>query len=173
MHRLLKILILFILFYQTLLAKEPFLATLIKVVSNDIQVFKYGNTQFSCLPYGIVAIDELYRKADDDSVCKTSIEKFYAKRQDYKYYISNKLHVNQSYSIVFKEDNRCIINIAGEKPLAEFLIEKGLAVKKPLFRDKEYSYYFLRAEQKAKVNRVGIWKENTTKDCVAYIFSKD
>ena len=79
----------------------------------------------------------------------------------------------QRYSLVIKDNNRCIINVSGEKTLSEFLLEEGLAVKKPLFKDKEYSYYFYRSEQKAKENLKGVWKEKIIKDCVSYIYTPD
>ena len=174
MYIFLKIFILLYMFSNALEAKEPFLATLTNVVSNDIQEFRYANTKFSCLPYGIIALDEMYRKADEESACKKSIAKFYTKRQDLLYYAQMKLlKLYQRYSIRIKDKNRCVINVAGEKTLSEFLIEEGLAVEKPLFKDKEYSYYFYRSEQKARVNLKGAWKEKIIKDCVAYIYTQE
>ncbi|MBL6973290.1 MAG: thermonuclease family protein [Sulfurimonas sp.] len=151
------------------MAKEPSLATLVNIVSNDILEFTYENKKFSCLAYGVVTIDEIYKKAAKNSTCKKSIEDFYNKRKDLAHYTSSKMKVYQSYPIVFKNDNNCIINIAGEKTLSEFLIEKGLAMKKPLFQDKEYSHYFHNAEKKAKANQEGIWKENIIKECASHI----
>lgn len=171
-----KVLYLFFLFcvvHFSLMAKEPFIAILKNVVTNDIQEFRYGTTSFTCLPYGVIAIDEIYRKADDDSVCKKSIASFYKKRVDLKYYSLIKLSIKQSYSLKRKENSRCALNIAGEKTLSEFLLDEGLAVKKPFFEDKEYNFYFHKAEQKAKQNKEGIWKTNIAKDCVAYIYTAD
>ena len=169
MYKLFNIFIFLFIFTQTLIAKEPTLATLVNVVSNDVIEFVYENNKFSCLAYGVITIDEIYRKTDKDSNCKKSIEKFYNKRKDLIYYTNSKMKVYQFYPIIFKKDNRCIINIAGEKTLSEFLIEKGLAVKKLLLKDKEYAYYFEQAEKKSKLNQEGIWKENIIKDCRSYI----
>jgi len=173
MHIFIKIFILTVLFSHTLFAKEPFLARLVNVVTNDIQEFEVANTRFTCAAYGIIAIDEIYRRAEEGSTCKKSIAKFYKKRADLRHFISRKLHIYQYYSLLRKENNRCAINIAGEKTLSEFLIEEGLAVKKPLFKDREYSYYFYRSEQNAKDKSKGIWKENIVKNCMEYIDTSD
>jgi endonuclease YncB( thermonuclease family) len=169
MYKLFNIFIFLFIFTQTLIAKEPTLATLVNVVSNDVIEFVYENNKFSCLAYGVITIDEIYRKTDKDSNCKKSIEKFYNKNKYLIYYTNSKMKVYQLYPVIFKKDNRCIVNIAGEKTLSEFLLEKGLAVKKLLFEDKEYAYYFYQAEQKAKTNEEGIWKENIARECASYI----
>ena len=169
LSKLLNIFIFLFIFTQTLIAKEPVLATLVTIVSNDVLEFVYENKKFSCLAYGVITVDDIYAKADKDSQCKKSIEKFYNKRKDLIYYTNSKMKVYQSYPIIFKKDKRCIINIAGEKTLSEFLIEKGLAVKKLLFKDREYNYYFEHAEKKSKLNQEGIWKENSLEDCRSYI----
>ena len=169
MYKLFNIFIFLLLSSHTLLAKEPFLATLVNVVSNDILEFTYENKKISCFTYGVITIDQIYRKADKDSSCKKSIEKFYNKRKDLIHYTSSKMKVYQLYPIIFKKDNKCIINIVGEKTLSESLIEKGLAVTKNLFKDKEYAYYFEHAEKKSKVNKEGIWNENTIQNCASYM----
>ncbi|WP_415251467.1 thermonuclease family protein [Sulfurimonas sp.] len=173
MHKFFSIFIFLIFFLNSLGAKEPFLATLVKIHSNDTQVFRYGNTEFICKVHGVIAIDEIYENADEASACTKSIELFYKKQRALYYYANSKLKVYQSYSLIVKKNNRCLINIAGEKTLSEFLIEEGLAVKKPQFNDKEYSYYFNRSEQKAKLSLRGIWSENMMKDCAAYIYTRE
>lgn len=165
--------LLLVFFLNPLIAKEPFIATLINIPTNDIQVYKHGNTKFSCLPYGVISIDEIYRKAKEDSICKLSIEKFYRKRKDLKHFTSSTLHIYQSYSLKIKKENRCAVNIAGEKTLSEFLIDEGLAIRKPSFEDKEYSYYFYRSEQNAKDKSKGMWKEKIVKNCMEYIDTSD
>ena len=169
MHIFINIFISLIFFSQLLSAKEPFLARLVNIPTNDIQEFEYGNIGFTCLPYGVISVDELYRRADQDSMCKKSIALFYRKRVDLKYFTDSKMNVYQSYSLLRKENNRCIINISGEKSLSEFLLEEGLAVKQPLFKDKEYIYYFFQTQEKAKEEKKGMWKGRITKDCAAYI----
>ena len=168
MHKFFSIFIFLILCFNALLAREPFLATLMKVSSNDIQIFKYGSIEFICTTYGAITIDEIYKYADKTSRCKKSIDLFYKKEKALRYYTNSKLKVYQLYSLIIKEDHRCLINISGEKTLSEFLIEEGLAVKQPDFNDKEYNYYFEMSEKKAKEGLAGIWANNIMKDCSAY-----
>ena len=169
MYKFFYIFIFLFIFLQTLTAKEPTLMTLVNIVSNDILEFNYINKKFSCLAYGVITIDKIYREAQKDSICRNSIAKFYNKRKDLIYYTNSKMKIYQLYPIVLKENNTCAINIAGEKTLSEFLLENGLAVKKTLFKDKEYAYYFYQAEQKAKANKEGIWKENIARECASYV----
>jgi endonuclease YncB( thermonuclease family) len=61
------------------------------------------------------------------------------------------------------------VNIFGEKSLSELLLEKGLAVSKPGFNDKIYKFYFDKAEEKAKSERIALWDEGVSKECRAYI----
>ncbi len=156
---------------QFLYSKEPTMAFLVEIESNDVQKFKIGNSQFQCLPYGVLGIDELYRESTFNSICRKSIKNFYKKRLDLKYYIHSKIKVMQLYSVEMRK-NRCIVNISGGKSLAEFLLEEGLAVVKPFAKDEEYDYYFNKSQLQAKILRKGIWKENITRECVANIYKK-
>lgn len=171
MNKKLKIFILLLFLFQIATAKEPTMAILVNIKSNDIQDFKIGNYQFQCLPYGISGIDELYRESTFNSACKNSIKDFYKRRTELKFFTTSKMTVMQSYVIEIK-NNRCIINISGEKSLSEFLLEEGLAVVKPFIKDKEYKYYFEKSQQSAKYLRKGIWRENITRECVANIYKK-
>jgi len=173
MSIIIKKISLIIFFTSFLFAKEPFLATLVSIDSNDIQTFQYGTIKFTCLPYGVVALDQLYREADEKSNCKKSIRKYYQKRRDLLFYTNTKMHREQIYSIKRKENNRCIVHVAGEKSLSEFLLDKGLAVVKPAFQDRLYRYYFKSAEKKARLERIGLWNENIKNECVAYLYVKD
>ena len=66
MYKLLDIFIFLFIFTQTLIAKEPVLATLVTIVSNDVLEFVYENKKFSCLAYGVITVDDIYRKTDKD-----------------------------------------------------------------------------------------------------------
>lgn len=156
---------------QSLISKEPIMALLTDIQSNDLQHFKIGNYKFECKPYGVIGIDELYNDKLFNSECKKNILKFYKKRADLKYYTRSKLHIMQLYRIKFKDD-RCLISVAGEKSLSEFLLEEGLAVRKPLLKDDEYEYYFFKSQLNAKMLRKGIWKENITRECISNIYKK-
>ena len=169
-----KILIFFVLMLyltQTLFSKEPVMATLINIESNSVQQFEIGNYKFNCKAYGVIGIEELYDNKMLNTTCKASILKFYKKRADLKYYVESKLNIEQLYRIKFRDD-RCLISTSGEKSLSEFLLEEGLAVRKPLLKDKEYEYYFYKSELNAKMLKKGIWKENITRECVASIYNQ-
>lgn len=172
MQKKLNIFILVLFFTQSLVAKEPLMALLMNVQSNDVQQFKINNYKLNCSAYGVLSIDELYRKSGFDSKCKESIKGFYEKRAELKYYTSSKLNVMQSYSIELKNDNKCIVYASGGKTLSEFLLENGLAVLKPLFKDEEFKYYFNKSQQNAKMKRKGIWQDNITKECISDIYKK-
>ena len=162
----------FILFWvQTLFSKEPVMAMLINIESNAVQQFKIGNYKFNCKPYGVIGIDELYNSEMLNTNCKTSILKFYKKRAYLKYYTESKLHLKQLYRIKFKDD-RCLISVSGEKSLSEFLLEEGLAVRKPLFKDKEYEHFFLKSQLNAKMLKKGIWKDDITRECMSNMYKK-
>ena len=169
MHRIFTILILPFSLSLNLIAKEPTIATLVNIVSNDTQQFKIGNYQFDCKPYGILTIDELYKEAKLDSTCKETISSFYTKRKDMLHYTESKMKIMQSYPLKFK-NNRCIISIEGEKSLAEFLLQEGLAVKKPKLKDKENEFYLFKAQYEAKITKKGIWGKNIIKECIANIY---
>ena len=171
MDKKINIFLLVLLFSQFLMAKEPTMALLIDIESNDVQHFKIGNYPFTCKPYGVLGIDELHKQSSINSTCKNAIKKFYSKRKDLMYYTMRKLHVMQMYSVKFK-NNRCIVNVSGEKSLAEYLLQEGLALRKPFARDEEYDYYFEKYQTEARVAKKGIWKENIIRECVANIYKK-
>lgn len=156
----------FLFYFSSLSAQEPLMATLVNIVSNETQEFKIINNKFSCTPYGIITLDKLYMNADVDSICRKSILHFYEKRKDLQYYVHKKLNIFQSYSLIFK-DNKCIINVSGEKSLSEFLLEEGLALKKKGILNKEYNFYFYKAEETAKVLKKGLWADNISKVCAS------
>jgi len=171
MHRIFTILILHLFLSNIIIAKEPIIATLINIISNDITQFKIGNYQFNCKPYGIFTIDELYKESSLDSTCKETISSFYKKRKDLLHFTESKLKIMQSYPLKFKND-RCIISVEGEKSLAEFLLQEGLAVKKPQLKDKENEFHLFKAQHEAKITKKGIWKKNIMKECMANIYKK-
>jgi len=171
MPKILKFFIFVLLLTQTLISKEPTIAVLVDIESNYVQHFKIGNKKLECKPYGIIGLDELYGSNFFNSTCKTSILKFYKQRADLKYYVYTKLDVQQFYRLKIK-DERCLISVSGEKSLSEFLLEEGLAVRKPLLRDKENEYFFYKSQLNAKMLQKGIWKENIIRECIANIYKK-
>ena len=173
MYKIFPIFIFLIYFLNPLVAKEPFMAILQHTYSNDTQIFKHANTKFICKAYGIISIDDIYVKADKESQCKKSIELFYKKRRYLSNYAKIKLKIYQSYSLILKENNRCLVNIAGEKSLSEFLIEKGWALLEKDFQDKEYRHYFHLYEKKAKLELQGIWNSDIIENCYSFINTPD
>ena len=168
MCKLLNIFLLLFLLKYALYAEEPVLATLVKITSNEKQEFKIGTYNFTCTPYGIITIEELYRDAKSDSVCRKSIFKFYEQNPNLEYFAAKKLKALQSYSMVFI-DGKCVISTAGEKSLSEFLLDEGLAIKIPNSLEKEYDSYFHKSELEAKVMKKGIWEGNLPKECISSI----
>lgn len=168
MHKILLILFLF----SFLFSKEPTMHILTEIKSNDIQIFNRNQQTIMCKPYGVITIDELYKDSKLDSTCQESILNFYKKRPDLKYFVESKLYLKQMYHVKVKEESRCIINAAGGKSLSELLLEKGLAVRQPYFKDEEYEYYLQNAQLRAKILKVGVWKENITRECVENIYKK-
>lgn len=171
MKKMSNFLILHLFLSLTLISKEPTLAILTDIKSNDSQQFKIGNYKFDCMPYGVLGIDELYNESSFNSECKKSINRFYEKRADLKYYTNSKLKVMQFYNIEFK-NARCIIYVSGEKSLSESLLEEGLAILKPSFKDEEFGYYFNKSQKKAKAQKKGVWAENIMRECVSNIYNK-
>lgn len=165
-----KIIIYFFL-SSLLLAREPVMAILENVISNEQQQFKVNNFRFICTPYGIFTLEELYRNAQNNGRCQRLIYDFYEKNIEAQYYAQKKLSVMQSYSIVIK-NKKCVINIDGEKSYSEFLLEEGLAIKKPVRLDREYDYIFYKSQREAKASRIGLWNLNISKACMSSIFIK-
>ena len=106
MYKFFTILITSFLLTGYLKANEPTMALLVNVISNDMQEFKIGIYKFSCTPYGIYTLEALYKTAKEDSLCRSSIKKFYIKRKNLLNYANKLLHLQQSYSLVFKEIGR-------------------------------------------------------------------
>ncbi len=163
-----KKIVIFIFFvYQTvLIGAEPILATLNNIDSNEIQKFKIAQKSFYCRPYGVTSIDKLYSNSQNNSSCKKSIESFYKKNPYSKYFALKILKTKQMYHIEHKNDS-CIVYAKGAKSYSELLLERGLAVIKPLFKDEEFSSSFKKAQARAKSSKLGIWKSNLLIECTA------
>lgn len=149
-----------------LYAKEPTLAILTDITTNSTQRFNLGNYTFYCTPYGVITLDELYENSKMNSKCKQSIQGFYKRHPDLKYFTMELLKIRQMYHIEFK-DKECVVYAKGEVTLSEILLKEGLAVNKPKFKDEEFQYLFEKAQQSAKLSKKGIWGEKVLKDCIA------
>lgn len=166
-----SIFLFFFLFSTLLGAREPLLSTLVTIVSNEVHEFKNGNYKYTCTPYGINTLEELYRNAKKDSECQKSIQSFYKKKPNLLHYSYQKFNVFQSYSMIFK-NKKCLISVAGEKSFSEFLLEEGLAIKVPTKLDQEYDFLFLKVQGEAKREKKGLWSVNIAKECASSIDAK-
>jgi hypothetical protein len=169
MHKIVYFFILDLFLTFSLYAKEPTTAILDNVVSNEVQQFHIGSYGFRCVPYGVLSLEKLYTNSKLTSVCQKSIYNFYKKYPNLKYYSQKILKTQQMYHIEFK-NQECILYALGEKTLSELLLENGLAVRKPIFRDEEFKYLFYKAQLKAKTNKYGMWKENIINDCIVELY---
>jgi len=148
-------------------AREPTLAILKNVYSNDIQQFTYQNYSFTCKPYGIISIEDVYNNSNISTICKKRIEKFYIHKSKAKYFSARLLKLFQSYHIKIK-DTKCLIYSSGIKTLSESLIENGLAVKFPYLKDEIYSYKFETAQKRAEYYELGLHKDPVLKNCIIF-----
>ena len=150
-------------------AKEPIVAILDNIPSNAYQEFHIKNYAFSCSTYGVVPIEKLYLNATLNSTCQKKISDFYKTDPNSKYFAQRVLKVQQQYHLEFKE-GECTLYALGQKTFSELLLENGLAIIKPLFRDDEFKYLFNQAQKRAKANKKGMWKDNVIKSCIAELY---
>jgi len=150
----------------TLNAKEPSLAILLNVINNNYQTFNIGNYHFICKTYGVISIEELKFANENNDVCQNSIKKLYKKNIHLKYISQYILKVRQMYHFEFK-NNECLLYSNGQKTLSEILLEEGVAIMRPRFKDREFQYSFMKAQSRAKYDKKGMWSENIPGKCLA------
>jgi len=155
----------------TLDAKEPVLAILLNIYSNGSQKFNMGRYHLTCESYGIFTLENLRTNSQLNSTCRESIDTFFIKHPDLKYYSYDILKIKQMYHIEVKE-KECIVYALGEKSLSELLLEKGLAVVNPLFVDEEFRFSFKRAQSRAISQGNGMYKDTVLRNCMR-VFSKE
>ena len=156
---------LFFIYLLSLSAQEPTLAKLLTSNTNEFQRFSIANTSFICRPYGVLSLDQLYKQSSLKSQCKEKIQSYYlANPQDY-YFLQNLLKRGQWYHIEFKKES-CVVYAKGQYSISELLLLRGLAVRKPNFRDLEFKASFYKAQKIARAKKVGIWKDEIVKSCL-------
>jgi hypothetical protein len=160
-----------LLLLSVLAAKEPTLAILTSVSSNSIQRFNIGMASFECKLYGVVVIDDLYKNASMDSSCKKKVEEFYKRNPNAKFSSSNVLKIMQMYHLEFK-DKGCVLYANGQTTLSEMLLAEGLAFIKRGFQDDEFHTLFYKAQENAKLSKIGLWEENILKDCMVEAYKE-
>jgi len=150
-------------------ASQHQLAILSNITSNSTQEFSISGYRFRCLPYGVIALEELSYNTNLDSICQKDIQKFYLKNPILEQFAQKKLKYMQMYKIEFKE-SRCILYAQGQKSYSELLLENGLAVLKPIFLDDEFRYSFFKAQENAKLLKKGIWKNEIMHKCIESLY---
>lgn len=171
MKKIIYIFVLQLIILTNIYAKESTLATLTNILSNELQEFRISQNSFICKPYGIVTLEKLAKNADMDSTCRKSISEFYAKNPDLEQFSFLELKVMQTYHIEFSE-NECILYSHGQKTYSELLLENGLAVLKPIFKDEEFKHSFFKAQQRAKIMKKGMFKEKILFNCISGLYEK-
>jgi len=172
MPKFIPIFIFPVLLLLSLHAKEPMMAILQNVISNEMQKFTFGNYSFVCEAYGVVSLEKLYENSQNNSTCQESIKSFYKKNPYLQYYIESILKSQAMYHVELKEKG-CVIYVQGKKTLSEVLLEEGLAVNQPSFEDEEYNYSFLKLQQRAKNNKKGVWSEDILRSCVDSLYKDE
>lgn len=171
MYKIISVFFLQLFMFLNCEAMEPTLGMLRAVQSNAVQKFSFVNTHFTCKAYGIISLEELYHNKETNDVCKSKIKRFYQKNPHLQYYSATLLDVKQLYHLKFRE-RKCIVYAQGEMTLSEILIKNGLALVKPMFMDKEFRYLYKKAQKNAKLNKKGIWGDETLSECIP-VFKED
>ncbi|MCX6076940.1 MAG: hypothetical protein NTW78_08670 [Campylobacterales bacterium] len=171
MQKIIYSFILYFLCVNSLDAQEPTMAILKSIATNSRQDFNIQNYDFYCEPYGVISLEKMYSNSQNGSKCRESIDGFYKKHPDLKYFTQGILKTEQMYHVEFK-DMKCVIYARGQKSLSELLLENGLAVNKRTFNDEEFNFIFKKAEINAKLLKRGMWSEKIDKECATEL-SKD
>lgn len=161
--------IIFFFFFSFLDAQEPTLAKLESIYSNAQQEFSIGNYHFSCRPYGVVTIDELYARKDVTKTCKMKIKDFYVKNKEDLYYAQKIFDIGQLYHLEFKQ-GKCIVYAKGRNTYAELLLSEGLAVRTPHLKDRLFKGMFYKLQKEARYKQKGLWKDEIVKNCLGEIY---
>jgi len=172
MKKILNFLIILILCSSFVYSSEPTIATLRAVYSNSSQKFNIKQYEFLCKAYGVISVEDLYLESKVNSECKKSIDKFYKQNPNIKYFSANMLKLRNNYHIEFK-NNKCILYAKGLNTLSEMLLLNGLAIKKSIFKDKEFDYSFTKAQLSSKVNKIGIYKNKINIKCIRELEAVD
>lgn len=166
MNKIILIFLTLLLIEKPFFTSEPLLARLSQIYSNDMQKFGIANYSFTCKSYGVVSLDELMRHSNINATCKRSIEMFQKENPLLDHLAQRLLHVEQFYHIDLRE-GECIVYAKGEMTLAEILLENGLAQVSQKFRDRDLVYRYKEAQKRAKFDKVGMFGNRVSIDCLA------
>lgn len=159
----------FILFLQYSFANEPTLALLRNINTNTQQQLSIGEYHFICNAYGVLGTTQILERENLNESCKEELLLFYKKNPLSSYYAQRNLHLQQLYHIEFKEQ-QCLMYVQGQRTLSELLLEEGLVVLKPHFKDKEFFAPFTRAYESAVFQRKGVHKDGVLRKCFAEFY---
>jgi len=151
------------------LQAEPFVAKLEHAYSNTEFLFQNKTQRFTCKPYGVITLEDLYFSPLAKKGCKSAIREFYKKHPDLEYLFLDVLKTQQRYHIVFRK-NRCIIYAQGENTYSELLLHRGLAQIKPFFQDTEFLYSFKNAQKNAQLQKRGLWEGTLSVECKSALY---
>jgi len=155
---------------STLFSQEPVLVKIESVVNNEIQKVGYKQYSFYCVPYGVYTLESIYKKSDAHRFCKQKIKEYYRNNPEDLYFAQEVFHVGMFYHLEVK-NKECILYASGETTYGELLLQKGLGVYKPHFKDKELKALYYKAQRGAKKEKRGLWKENIIQNCLGEIYN--
>jgi hypothetical protein len=129
--------------------------------------------EFVCRPYGVVTLEELYYKADNNSSCQKNIQNFFKKNPLEGYFSENLLKLRQLYHTEFR-NTKCILYAKGKLSLSELILKNGLGLKEPNFDDKEFNHLFRNAQAYAKQNKIGLFEDGLIEpSCIEFLKTKE
>lgn len=149
------------------------MATLEKIPSNTLLGFQTNNHRFYCQQYGIYDLDSFTQQKKVEPYCINGVKRIQKKYPLMQYFGQKHLKIYQNYHIVFFKES-CQLFSDGPKSYAEVLVENGLAVVKPKFKNRDYYYYLLqKAQTRAKINKIGIWEVFGMNECVQSLYKEE
>ena len=156
----------------SLYAKEPNVMLLESIYANDSLLFRSKNSYVLCRPYGVWTLDRVIRRKDrPNTVCEKALEEFILHNPKLHNFLTFKMHVEQGYRVEFKK-GECIVYLGSKKTLSETLLQAGLAIEEPNFKDEEFRYRFYQALRAAKRNKRGIWSDAKMRSCMSEFFKE-
>ena len=164
MYKIFRYIFIFLLLNISTFSKEPTLSILRSVDSNGYQKFSIGMSEFICRPYGVITLEELFKRATLNSPCRKTIKKFFSKNPLDRYFSQNLLKNRQTYHVEFRK-NRCVLYANSKESLSELLLKNGLAFKEAGFNDEEFNHSFTQAQDYAPRLKIGFYKERVEYEC--------
>lgn len=153
-------------------SKEPTLAILRYVYTNEFQRFSIGMYEFTCRPYGVITLEELYAQKELSPKCKKSVVDYYIENPMDKYFSENLLKHRQTYHIEPIE-RRCVLFANGKSTLSELLVKEGLAIVKPKLNDEDLFNRLEKTQKYAENKKTGLFKYKDLLECIKDIYKEE